>query len=512
MNKIIINTDMSGVAISRHIYGHFAEHLGRCIYEGLWVGEGSPIPNTRGFRNDVVAALRELNIPNLRWPGGCFADTYHWNDGIGPREKRPSIVNVHWGGTTENNHCGTHEFLDLCSQLSSPTSLCEPYICGNVGSGTVREMSEWLEYLTMPNRSPMADLRRRNGREEPWHVSYWGVGNENWGCGGNMRAEYYADEYRRFQCFCRNLSKEKLYRVACGFDEPWNEVIMRECHQFMEGLSVHYYTIPGMSWTNKGSATDFTADDWFITMSKAAGVDGFLRRTSGIMDRYDPNRRIGLILDEWGTWFDVEPGTNPGFLYQQNTMRDAVLAGLSFNIFHAHSPRLHMTNIAQTVNVLQAMVLTEGPRMALTPTYHVFEMNKVHQGATLLSTHVETAEYDRPNPKPEGIGGVGATSGNVFSQKLPQVSASASRDANGKVHVSLCNLHPDAGIDLVCDIRGRAITGVSGRILTAGAMNAHNTFDQPDAVKPTVFNGFHRDGGMLRIDLPAKSVVVLEIA
>jgi alpha-N-arabinofuranosidase len=230
------------------------------------------------------------------------------------------------------------------------------------------------------------------------------------------------------------------------------------------------------------------------------------------MDRYDPNRRIGLILDEWGTWFDVEPGTNPGFLYQQNTMRDAVLAGLSFNIFHAHSPRLHMTNIAQTVNVLQAMVLTEGPRMALTPTYHVFEMNKVHQGATLLSTHVETAEYDRPNPKPEGIGGVGATSGNVFSQKLPQVSASASRDANGKVHVSLCNLHPDAGIDLVCDIRGRAITGVSGRILTAGAMNAHNTFDQPDAVKPTVFNGFHRDGGMLRIDLPAKSVVVLEIA
>ena len=506
MNKLIINADLGKQKISRHIYGHFAEHLGRCIYEGLWVGEQSPIPNTRGFRNDVVAALKKLNMPNLRWPGGCFADTYHWVDGIGPREKRPSIVNVHWGGTTENNHCGTHEFFDLCSMLG-----CEPYICGNVGSGTVREMAEWLEYITMPAESPMSNLRRSNGRQDAWQIKYWAVGNENWGCGGNMRPQYYADLYRQYGSYCRNFTKgEKLYKIACGFNEEWNEVLMREAGRFMDGLSVHYYTVPGV-WQKKGSATDFNSDEWFVTLSKAIGVDDFIRKNSNIMDRYDPEKRVGMILDEWGTWFDVEPGTNPGFLYQQNTIRDALVAAVSFNIFHTHADRLYMTNIAQTVNVLQAMVLTDGAKMLLTPTYHVFEMYKVHQDATVLPSHLECAQLDRPDTSASNLGGGGSGGLAPFAVRIPQLSASASRDAAGKTHLSLCNLHEEKPADLICDFRGMSPTTITGRLLTGPATNSMNTFDSPAAVMPTAFDGFKLTRASLTVSLPPRSVAVLQI-
>ncbi len=503
MHRVVINADLGTQKISRHIYGHFAEHLGRCIYDGLWVGEDSVIPNTRGWRNDVVAALKKLNIPNLRWPGGCFADTYHWMDGIGPKETRPSIVNVHWGGTTENNHCGTHEFLDLCDQLGTM-----PYIAGNVGSGTVKEMAEWLEYITMPAESPMANLRRKNGRENPWPLTYWGVGNENWGCGGNMRPQYYADVYRQYASYCRHFTPGgKLYKVACGLTDEWNDILMREAGRFMDGLSVHYYTVPG-PWHKKGSATDFTVDEWKTTVQRANNVDEFLHRTARIMDRHDPERRVGIILDEWGTWFDVEPGTNPGFLYQQNTIRDALVAGLSFNVFHRHAQRLHMANIAQTVNVLQAMVLTEGAKMVLTPTYHVFEMYKVHHDATLLPTHVECPAYIAaqgiaPNP---AILGAPAAWDDVM-----QVSASASRDSAGKIHLSLCNVHHEEAIELSCVLRGITANRVAGRILTGSAMNTRNTFEQPDNISPTPFDGAKVTKDNLAVSLPARSVVVLEI-
>jgi alpha-L-arabinofuranosidase len=503
MNKLIINADQGKQKISRHIYGHFAEHLGRCVYEGLWVGEDSPIPNTRGFRNDVVSALKALNIPNLRWPGGCFADTYHWTDGIGPREKRPSMVNVHWGGTVENNHCGTHEFLDLCQMLGT-----EPYIAGNVGSGTVREMAEWLEYITMPAESPMANLRRKNGRDQPWPLKFWGVGNENWGCGGDMRPQFYADLYRQYQCFCRHFTPgQKLYKVACGLTDEWNDILMREAARFMDGLSVHYYTVPG-PWSKKGSATQFTTDEWKLTLQKASAIDQFLRQTSAIMDRYDPQRRIGIVMDEWGTWYDVEPGSNPGFLYQQNTIRDALVAGLTFNVFHQHAGRLHVANIAQTVNVLQAMVLTDGPRMLLTPSYHVFEMYKVHQDATLLPTMLESQEYV---PVTAMIGAPGQVGSNAPLNALSQISASASRNAAGVVHVSICNLHDQSAADLSIDLRGMAASGATARILTAPEMNSMNTFEKTDAVKPASFDGFKLSKTGLTVSLPARSVVVVEL-
>ena len=490
VNRLVVNADLGEKRISKHIYGHFSEHLGHCIYGGFWVGKESSIPNTRGIRDDVVAALRKAKIPVLRWPGGCFADEYHWQDGIGPHENRPCMINTHWGGVTENNQFGTHEFMDLCEQLG-----CEPYICGNVGSGTVREMQQWVEYLTLEGKSPMADLRRANGHPDAWPIRFWGVGNENWGCGGHMRPEFYADQYRRYATYCRNFGRSRLYKIACGShdaDYDWTEVLMREAARLFDGLSLHYYTVPG-AWSAKGSATQFDEGGWFTTLKKARFMDELVTKHSNIMDRYDPDKRVGLIVDEWGTWYDVEPGTNPGFLYQQNSLRDALAAGMTLNIFNQHCERVTMANLAQTVNVLQAMILTEGDRMVLTPTYHVFEMYKVHQDATLLPMDIDCAPYEH--------GG----------EAIPAISASASRDDAGRVHLSLCNLDPGRAMSVACELRGAKLSRVTGRLLTAAAINAHNTFEQPEAVKPGALDGVTLSGNALQFDLPAKSVVVLEI-
>jgi len=489
-NRLVINGDLGSTTISRHIYGHFAEHLGRCIYEGIWVGEDSPIPNTYGIRNDVLEALKNIKIPVLRWPGGCFADEYHWKDGIGPREKRKKMINTHWGGVVENNHFGTHEFMKLCELLE-----CEPYICGNVGSGTVQEMQEWVEYITFDGTSPMADWRRENGREEPWRLKYFGVGNENWGCGGNMRAEYYADVYRRYQTYVRNYGENRVYKIACGpntDDYHWTEVLMREAGRMMDGLSLHYYTVPG-TWQEKGSATDFNEQDWFTTMKKTMYMEELVTKHSTIMDKYDPEKRVGLIVDEWGAWYDVEPGTNPGFLYQQNTLRDALIAGINLNIFNNHADRVHMANIAQTINVLQSVILTEGDKMILTPTYHVFEMYKVHQDATLLPMDLESAEY------------------TYGESSIPQVSASASKNSDGVIHISLCNVHHESSATVDIELRGAAANKVSGRILTSDNMRDHNTFLEPDKVQPSTFDNFKLDEKGLSVTLPPKSVVVLAV-
>jgi alpha-N-arabinofuranosidase len=490
VNSLVINADLGKETISKYIYGHFAEHLGRCIYEGFWVGEDSPIPNTRGIRNDVVEALRKIRPAVLRWPGGCFADEYHWMDGIGPRAERPCMVNTHWGGVTENNHFGTHEFFDLCEMLGA-----EPYICGNVGSGTVREMQQWVEYITFDGQSPMANLRRKHGREQPWRLPFFGVGNENWGCGGNMRAEYYADLYRQYQTYIRNFGGNRVYKIACGAsgaDYHWTEVLMREAGRYMQGLSLHYYTVAG-SWQFKGSATQFSEEGWFTILQKALCMEELIRRHSTIMDRYDPERRVGLIVDEWGTWHDVEPGTNPGFLYQQNTLRDALVAGVHLNTFNNHCSRVRMANIAQTVNVLQAMVLTEGEKMIVTPTYHVFEMYKVHQNATLLPLELQSEAYE------------------FQGKKLPALSASASRDEAGLIHISLCNLNPHQPAEVSCQLRGAEVNSIRGRVLTAEAMNAHNAFTEPEAVMSKPFAGVKLTDAGFVATLPAKSVVVLEL-
>jgi len=490
LNRVIINVDLGSVTIEKNIYGHFAEHLGRCIYEGFWVGEESAIPNVRGIRKDVVEALKNLNPPVLRWPGGCFADEYHWMDGIGPRESRPARINTHWGGVTENNHFGTHEFLDLCELLGA-----DPYICGNVGSGTVQEMAQWVEYITFGGKSAMADLRRRNGREEPWRLPYFGIGNESWGCGGHMRPESYADLYRRYQTYVRDFSGNRVFKIACGpsgEDYRWTEVLMREAGRFMDGLSLHYYTVPG-TWAKKGSATGFDEAEWFITLKTALRIEELIKRHSAIMDRYDPMRRVGLIVDEWGTWYDVEPGTHPAFLYQQNTVRDALVAGIHLNIFNNHAERVKMANIAQTVNVLQAMILTDGPKMVVTPTYHVFEMYKLHQGATLLPTWLEAERYTWKD------------------DSIPAVSISASRSQEGGITVTLCNLDPNRERHVQAEMRGESVSEIAGRVLTGEAIDAHNTFERPDAVAPVAFHDYKVTARGWQAALPPRSVVVLQM-
>jgi alpha-N-arabinofuranosidase len=527
-NKLVINADLGKLTISRHIYGHFAEHLGRCIYDGIWVGEDSPIPNTRGIRNDIVEALRKIQIPNLRWPGGCFADTYHWKDGIGPKEKRPTIVNIHWGGVTENNHFGTHEFLDLCEQLGA-----EAVICGNVGSGSVQELAQWVEYVNFDGKSPMADLRRANGREKSWNVKFWGIGNENWGCGGQMTPEHYAEEYRQFGNFVNSYGDNEVFKIACGpngDNYEWTEVLMREAggggrRPMMNGLDLHYYTRTIRPFRSRGgvriidmsgpqlsrSATEFGEGEWLVTMQQALRIDELITNHGAIMDRYDPEKRVGLYVGEWGTWHDVEPGTNPRFLYQQNTLRDALVAGLSLNIFNNHCDRVRMANIAQTINVLQAMVLTEGPKMILTPTYHVFEMYKVHQDAILLPTDLQCVDYIGSESGEERMPAFGPPDRGRGEAKTPALNVSASKDKSGKIHISICNLDSSKSAKLDCELRGAKVEKVSGRILTAPSITAHNTFDKPDAVKPAAFEDFKLNGGMLTVMLPAKSVVVLEV-
>ncbi len=454
-----LRADTPGPVVNRHIYGQFAEHLGRGIYEGVWVGPDSPIPNTRGIRNDVVAALKALDIPVLRWPGGCFADEYHWKDGIGPREKRPATINRHWGGVVENNHFGTHEFMDLVEQLGA-----DAYISGNVGSGTVQEMMEWVEYLTSGADSSIANLRRQNGRDEPWRVPYFGVGNESWGCGGTMRPEYYADLYRRYYTFIDKSydPAHPLYRIACGANGgnlAWTEVLMSTAGRLMNGLSLHYYTLPTGNWGAKGSATEFGEDQWFAVLRRTLEMDAIITQHAAIMDKTDPAKRVGLVVDEWGTWYDVEPGTEPGFLYQQNTLRDAIAAALNLHIFQRHADRIVMANIAQMVNVLQAMILTDKEKMLRTPTYWVFEMLKVHQGGTSLPVELQSPDY-------------------VFGdRKIPAISASATRAAGGTVYLSLVNTSPREPFTIAVTMAGVTRASVAGRVLTAGAMNAHNTFD-----------------------------------
>lgn len=497
MAKLYINETKKKGTINPEIYGHFSEHLGRCIYEGLYVREDSGIPNKNGMRTDVVDALKEMGIPVLRWPGGCFADEYHWKDGIGPKEKRKKMINTHWGGVVEDNSFGTHEYFELCEQLG-----CKTYVNGNVGSGTVQEMSEWVEYMTFDGVSPMAELRKRNGHETPWRVDYFGVGNENWGCGGNMTPEYYGNLYRRYQTYIRQYGKNPpIQKVCCGAngdDTDWTENVLKTCfrkndHGFMNGLSLHYYTVPG-EWGGKGSAAVFDEKDWYTTLSKTLYMDELIRMHGAIMDQYDPEKKIGMIVDEWGTWFDVEPGTNPGFLYQQNTMRDALVAALNLNIFNKHCDRVKMACIAQTVNVLQSVILTEGEKMLLTPTYHVFHMYKKHQGAQLLESSLE-----------------GTCQIGTEKHQVPNLQESVSVREDGTITVTVANLSVTDSYPVDIILAEKKPGAVKGAVLT-NQMDAHNTFEEPEKVKEEVFDEYKLTDRGVSFQIPACSVVCMEIA
>lgn len=493
-DKIIINTKNRQSQISKHIYGHFAEHLGRCIYGGFWVGKDSPIPNINGYRKDVVQAFKDIDIPNLRWPGGCFADEYHWKDGIGPKENRKKMINTHWGGLVEDNSFGTHEFMGLCQELG-----CKPYICGNVGSGTPQEMNEWIEYMTFDGESPMSRLREQNGHKEAWKLDFFGIGNENWGCGGNMRPEYYADLYRRFQTYVRQYGQNKIFKIAGGAnvdDYNWTEVLMRNAHWLMDGLSLHYYTYE-YRFEDKRSATQFDTEGYYRALKNAFRMDELVRRHSEIMDKYDPAKRIALVVDEWGSWYLPEPGTNPGFLYQQNTMRDAVIAGIHLNIFNNRSDRVRIANIAQAVNVLQAPVLTEGDKILLTPTWHIFHMFKGHQDAQLLESTFaseSTGLYDQNILVP----GLSVSASQKKDEKTGKTNylatvVNTSCESSKEVEISFANMDGE-------------IKNPIGSIIAAEKMTDFNTFDNPQKVIEKSLPVKVIDKETVSITMPACSV------
>ena len=497
LTVIKIHADHTGAIINKNVYGQFSEHLGSGIYGGIYVGENSPIPNTRGFRNDVIAALKELKIPMVRWPGGCFADEYHWRDGIGPKDKRAVRINSNWGGVPENNSFGTHEFFDFVEMIGA-----DAYVNANVGTGSPQEAAQWLEYMTGDQETTLVRERKANGRQKPWKVSIYAMGNETWGCGGNMRPEYYADVYNQYSAFMKTQPGAMPELLASGDHDDqtsFTNALLNNVRGRMDAISLHYYTILGPRWENKDTATGFSEAGWINTLANTLKIDGFIKAQDSILTDFEkkrfggaPGRKIGLYVDEWGTWYKPEPGSNPGFLIQQNTLRDAIVAATNFNIFHKYADRVRMTSIAQTINVLQAMILTDGPRMIRTPTYHVFHMYQPFQEAASLPIDIETGTYA------------------YDKWSVPQVSASAAKVKDGSVLIALANLDPHKTASVSVLITGVQAGQVKGELMTAGNMDAHNTFDNPNAVHPVAFDGARLDGNKLLVTLPAKSVVVLK--
>jgi alpha-N-arabinofuranosidase len=489
--SIVIHADQPGAKIDRHIYGQFAEHLGHGIYEGIWVGEHSSIPNQRGFRSDVIAALKALKVPVVRWPGGCFADEYHWRDGIGPRDQRPVTVNTNWGGVPESNQFGTHEFMDFVELIGA-----DAYINGNLGTGSPREMAEWLQYLTSDQATTITAERARNGHPKPWKVAYFAVGNETWGCGGNMSPDFYVNLLRQTLAFLKTPPGAHPQIIASGghdADMTWSDVLSAKVPESLDAISFHYYTLPGNAWAHKGAAVGFGEDQWISTFAHTLTMDEYIEHNVSALERNDPNNKIALAVDEWGTWYDTEPGREPGFLYQQNTLRDALVAAVNFNIFHHHAGRVRLANIAQMVNVLQAMILTDGAKMVLTPTYHVFALFQPFQDATSLATEVTTPNYE--------LGGIA----------VPAMSASAARSPDGSIVVALVNLDPHRPLNLAATLTGVNAKIARGTILSGTLMDSHNTFDSPHSVEPQAFNGARLKDGALSLSLPPKSVLVLTL-
>jgi alpha-N-arabinofuranosidase len=485
---ISVTPGATGAKIDRRIFGQFAEHLGTGIYGGIWVGPDSSIPNTRGYRNDVLAALKAIKPPVVRWPGGCFADEYNWREGIGPRSSRPVKINTHWGGVTEDNAFGTHEFMDFAELLGT-----EAYVSGNVGNGTPRETAEWVEYITAPAGS-LAELRKANGRATPWKLPIWGIGNELWGCGGNMRPEYAADETRRFATFIKTPAGTKTLKIASGAnstDYNWTEVMMREAGRNIDGLGVHYYTIGAAKWPPSKPSTGFNAAEYANILKDTLRMEEIVSKHSAVMDKYDPEKRVILAVDEWGTWYAPTPGSNPGFLVQQNSIRDGLVAALNLNIFARHADRVRMANIAQMVNVLQAMIFTDGSRMVLTPTYHVFRMYVPFQDATFVPVSYQPGEYRE---------------GEIV---LPRIDAVAARGQDGNLYLSVSNLHASEATEAEFGL-GAAARSAAGETLTAPAVDSINSFDRPNAVAPKPADARVR-GGKVIIKLPPRSVTVVRV-
>jgi len=494
-----IHASAPGPKIDRNIFGQFAENIGHGLYEGIWVGPDSPIPNTRGMRNDVVAALRAIKVPNVRWPGGCFADQYHWRKGIGPRDSRPATLNSAWGDVIDTNAFGTDEFMDFIQQIGS-----SPYVSLNIGSGTPQEAAEWLEYMTAAAPTALAKERAANGHPEPYKVGFLGIGNESWDCGGAMTPDYYVSLMKQYSRFVTNMNpaqheKQQMAKIAVGPGTPdteWTEAVMKAWKKHtwawdINGVSLHWYTVPD-GWPPSTKSDRFTLDDYAKSLKSTLFMDEFLRKQEAVMDKYDPEKKLTLTVDEWGAWHGPLPESNPAFLYQQNSMRDAVLASLNLNIFARHADRVRMANIAQMVNVLQAMILTDKEKMVLTPTYYVFKMYVPFQDATYVPVAFDAGTYKR---------------GEIT---LPRVDAIAARDANGKLWVEITNLDAESPVAIDAEIAGVTAKSARGDTLTAPAVDSINAFESPTAVMPEPA-AVRVQNGKLSLTVAPKSVTVISI-
>jgi alpha-N-arabinofuranosidase len=497
--RLSIDASKPGAKIDRNLFGQFAENLGRGLYEGIWVGPDSPIPNTRGIRNDVVAALRELKVPNVRWPGGCFGDEYHWRKGIGPARERPATLNSAWGGVVDPNSFGTHEFMDFLQQIAS-----EAYVSINLATGSPQEAADWLEYMTTAQPTALAKKRSANGHPDPYKVGILGIGNESWGCGGNMTADNYLSQLKIYSHFVRNNNPEQqgpnqMLKIAVGPGFPeteWTETVMKgwQHHDWtwdIDGLSLHWYTVPN-GWPPSTPSTGFGPDYYAKSLKSTLFMEDFLRKHEAVMDQYDPQKKVALVVDEWGAWHAPLRGTNPAFLIQQNSLRDAILASLNLNIFARHAARVRMANIAQMINVLQSMILTEAGKMVLTPTYYIYKIYVPFQDAVFVPVAFDAGTYSQ---------------GSV---SLPRVDALAARDASGKLWLEITNLDPEKPLDLDAEITGLDVKSAMGQTLSASAVDSVNTFESPGAVVPkSVF--VNLKGGRLTLTVPPKSVTVISV-
>ena len=521
--ELTIQSDRSGAVINRDIFGQFAEHLGNGIYGSIWVGKDSRIPNVRGIRSDVVGALKAIKVPVVRWPGGCFADEYHWRDAIGPVAKRKTTVNSVWAGAVEPNSFGTHEFMDFAEQIGS-----EAYISVNVGSGTVQEAADWVEYMTAVAPASAASERAANGRKAPYKVKYLGLGNEMWGCGGPFTGEEYVTKMKPFAHFVHNYNPaqaapkvdyaaiakdlmsgkpmdslpsnpEGMKRIAAGpnsADPSYTEVIMKAwktrspIYWDIDGISLHQYTWGSVPFNEP--AEGFGEKEYATVLMQTQWMDRTITKHSEIMDKYDPKKHVALVVDEWGVWLKPKAGTEQMFLIQQNSLRDGMAAAMNLNIFARHADRVRMTNIAQMVNVLQAMIMTEGPKMVLTPTYHIYKMYVPFQDATLLPVTFNAGEY------------------KFDKITLPKVDALAARGKDGKVWLALINLDPKAESVVTANVPGVAASRAEGEVLSAPSFASVNSFDAPTTVAPKPFKAT-ASNGILSLTLPPHSVTVVRL-
>lgn len=504
----VVRADAPGAVIERDLFGQFAEHLGTGIYGGVWVGPDSSIPNVRGIRSDVVAALRELRVPFVRWPGGCYAEEYHWRNGVGPVSARRRTLNYSWGNVVEPNTFGTHEFMDFIDQIGA-----EAYVNVNVATGSAEEAADWFEYMTSSQPTDLALARQANGRAAPWKIKYLGIGNESWACGGAMTAQAYIDRMKTFAQFTRNLnpdqngpvrfirSPDAMRRIAVGprdgDDAAWTEALMeawskRDKNSWgLEAIQLHHYTSgPAGVWRDPGSG--FSEHDYAITLKNTVAVDKAITDQSAIMDRYDPDRQVALSIDEFGIWLAGAPGTNGMFLQQENSLRDGIVASIYLNTFARHADRVRIAAIAQMVNVLQAMLLTDGDRMVRTPTYWVYRMYRPFQNARVLPLEMDGGSW---------------VSGDV---SLKQVDGLAARAEDGSILVALTNFDPGKPFTVSARVTGERPGTVTGETLTGPAIDSVNSFASSDTVRPHPITATVREG-RLQVVLPPRSVTVLRL-